>query len=208
MCRFSVPSLHCKAGADSKSSGNESRKTGSYTGWKQQPALHSSADCPSLRWQTGSARQPDADNQRRNSVYLHYFTQADLKQPQDKARLLIERIGQQAVVAVHKKRLCKVRTTVDSVHYKYKVRKPSHHDFVNDGFFFGQQIDSYQHGGDKESAHIGNLLCRVPEYLLCLLINSSFRYSKPLRLLLMEVSADIFFSFACLISFVCAVLSI
>ena len=25
-----------------------------YTGWKQ-PALHSSADCPSLRWQTGSA---------------------------------------------------------------------------------------------------------------------------------------------------------
>ena len=39
-------------------------------------------------------------------------------------------------------------------------------------------------------------------------VNSSFRYSKPLRLLLMEVSADIFFSFACLISFVCAVLSI
>ena len=69
------------------------------------------------------------------------------------------------MIAVHKKRLCKVCATVEGVHNKYKIRKPSHHDFINDGFFFGQQIDSYQHGGDKESAHIGNLLCRVPEYL-------------------------------------------
>lgn len=110
-------------------------------------------------------RQSDTDHERRNSVDFHNLTQANLKQPQDKAWLLIKRIGQQAVIAVHKKRLCKVRATVDSVHYKYKVRKPSHHDFVNDGFFFGQQIDACQHGGDKESAHIGNLLCRVPEYL-------------------------------------------
>ena len=96
-------------------------------------------------------RQSDTDHERRNSVDFHNLTQANLKQPQDKAWLLIKRIGQQAVIAVHKKRLCKVRATVDSVHYKYKVRKPSHHDFVNDGFFFGQQIDACQHGGDKES---------------------------------------------------------
>ena len=69
------------------------------------------------------------------------------------------------MIAVHKKRLCKVCATVDGVHDKHKIRKPSHHDFVNDGFFFGQQIDACQHGGDKKSAHIGNLLCRVPEYL-------------------------------------------
>lgn len=82
-------------------------------------------------------RQPDTDHERRNSVYLHYFTQADLKQPQDKARLLLKRIGQQTVIAVHKKRLCKVCATVDGVHDKHKIRKPSHHDFVGGRFCFG-----------------------------------------------------------------------
>ena len=111
-------------------------------------------------------RQPRADHQRRDRVDLHDLTQADLKQPQDKAGPLVKGVGQQAVVAVHKKRLGKARAAVDGVHDKHKVRQPGQHDLVDGGFCLWQQADRRQHGGDEEGAHAGDLLGRVPEYLL------------------------------------------
>ena len=68
-------------------------------------------------------RQPRADNSGGKEIDLNNLPQADLKQPEYKTRLLLEGIGQKAVVAVHKQRLRKACTAVDCIHDEHKIRK-------------------------------------------------------------------------------------
>ena len=69
------------------------------------------------------------------------------------------------MVAIHKKRLGKIRATVDDIQNKHEVWQPRHHDFVDGGFFFRQQINSHQHRGDEERAYARNLFRGIPEDL-------------------------------------------
>lgn len=76
-------------------------------------------------------REPGADDQSRHGIDFDDFPRPDLKQPQHKLGLLVERVCQQTVVTVHKQRIGEASATVDQVHNKGKVRKPSHNHLVD-----------------------------------------------------------------------------
>lgn len=83
-----------------------------------------------VQWIVGSSTgeenqcQPAANDQRWYRIDFHNFSQTDLKQPQHMGWLLIERIGQKAVVTIHEQSLGKPSATVDRIHNNGKIRQP------------------------------------------------------------------------------------
>ena len=71
------------------------------------------------------------DHSCRQQVHLDDLSEADPEQPQNASRLLIERIGQQAAIAIDEQRLSKARPTIDRVHHKDHMRQIGHQRVVH-----------------------------------------------------------------------------
>ena len=106
-------------------------------------------------------RKASADDGSRQEIDFYDLPQTDLKQLQYKFRLLVERIRQQTVIAVHEERLRKSRSPVDGIHDKHEIRKEYEEKLVHRFSEFRRQITSDKRGADEcecdESDFFGSL---------------------------------------------------
>ena len=66
-----------------------------------------------------------------HQVDLDDFPQANAKQFEHQMGLLIERIGEQAVIAVHEQHPREARSPVDRVHDEHKIRQICEHQLID-----------------------------------------------------------------------------
>ena len=111
-------------------------------------------------------READADDRRGHRVDLHDLDQADLEQPQHKLRLLVEGVGQKAVVAVHKERLREARAAVDRVKDKDEIRQPREHHTVDLGLDLRHEVQHEQQAAGERAADKRDAFRRFPQDLL------------------------------------------
>ena len=105
---------------------------------------------------------PGTDNQRWKKIDLYNFTQPNLKQLEDKTGLLIKGISQEAVVTIHKQRLCKACAAVDCIHNKQKTGQKGQQHFVCFLFDLRSQIERQQHPEHQTQAYRCNPFGGLP----------------------------------------------
>ena len=88
--------------------------------------------------------KPSSQNRGRHEINFHNFPQPDPEQLKDMSRLLIERIGQQTVVAVHKQRRGESGSAVNRIQDEYKIRQPGQNHPVRHLSCLRNQTDANQ----------------------------------------------------------------
>ena len=111
-------------------------------------------------------RQSGTDYDGWHSIDFHNFPQAYLEQLEHISWLLVEGVGQQAVVTVHKQCPCKAGSPVDQIHDEYKIGQPVENHLIDRRFHLRFNIHCQQNTADDKTADGSQSLGGLPEDFL------------------------------------------